>query len=370
MIAAAVEPGSPSTPAGEAAAGYWRAIARIVESRSNEVPALTAHGLGPLAAELLERPDRALPEPFRRQQRRARLAGVTAPGVLARVREACDGPLLVLKGPEVAARYPGQARAFGDVDLLVPDAPAVQRGLLASGFVEVTDPDGRWVGIQHLNPLALPGTPLVVEVHSTPKWPDGLRPPPVDELLERAIPSASGVPGVYAPAPADQAVLLAAHAWAHQPLGKARDLVDVGAFRVDSRPDDLTRLAHEWGVAPLWRTTAAAIDAFLDGRTTWPLRLWATHVVELRDQTVLETHLERICSPFWGLPAGRASRQSAAALAAEFRPAFDEGWAEKLRRTAVALRRPFVSVKAHRHMLGDSARRGRGRNTPTDEDAA
>jgi hypothetical protein len=318
---------------------------------------------------MLEREGRPIPLSLLRQQRLARVAGVTAPDLVARIRAACDGPLLVLKGPETAARYPGHARAYVDVDVLVPDARAVQRGLLAAGFVEVTDPDGRWVGIQHLNPLMCPGIPLLVEVHAAPKWPEGLAAPPIEELLERAVPSVVGVPGVHAPAPVDHALLLAAHAWAHQPLGKARDLVDVGAFRIDAEPGELAQRARAWGALPLWRTTAAAIDAFLDRRRTGPFRLWATHVLELRDQTVLEAHLERICSPFWGLPKAKAARSSAVALAGEFRPAFDEGWGEKLRRTGVALRRPFVSVNAHRHMLGDSARRGQGRNKPPDQDS-
>ena len=353
-----------------AASRYWRAIAQVLESRTDDLTSIVAQGLGPFAAELFEQRGRAVPEVLLRPHRLARVAEVTAPNILARVRDACEGPILVLKGPEAAARYPGRARASGDLDLLVPDAANGQRRRLAAGFAELHDHDGRWVGIQHFNPLVWPGTPLVVEIHSVPKWPTDSEPPRVEELVERAVRSATGVPGVLAPAPVDHAVLLAVHAWAHQPLGRARDLVDVGAFRADADSEEIARAARTWDVLPLWRTTIQALDAFLEGRRTLPLRLWAAHLAELRDQTVFEAHLERILAPFWGLPLGRAARRSGAALLAELRPAFDEGWSEKLRRTTIALRRPSASVKAHRDMLGDSARRGQGRSKPPVDDGS
>ena len=48
--------------------------------------------------------------------------------------------MLVLKGPEVSALYPGRARMFVDLDLLVADAPAARKSLLAAGF----EPADRW----------------------------------------------------------------------------------------------------------------------------------------------------------------------------------------------------------------------------------
>src|SRR5690349_21615292 len=55
--------------------------------------------------------------------------------LLARVRDACDGRLIVHKGPEVALDYPGpQLRGFCDLDLLADDAPAAYAALLAAGF--------------------------------------------------------------------------------------------------------------------------------------------------------------------------------------------------------------------------------------------
>jgi len=41
--------------------------------------------------------------------------------LLERVRASCDGPLVLMKGPAVAVHYPGSARSFWDLDLLVPN---------------------------------------------------------------------------------------------------------------------------------------------------------------------------------------------------------------------------------------------------------
>ena len=195
--------------------------------------------------------------------------------------------LMLLKGPEAAARYPSRARGFGDIDLLVPDARRTQTELVEEGFEQEDDPEGIFVGIHHLARLRLPGSPLPIELHSVPKWRDGLRPPRNDELFEAAIPSDIGVDGLLAPSVSHHAVLLAAHAWAHQPLGRARDLIDVGAFRVVADDIELGRLARAWGLIRPWRTMTACLDAMVARSSTWPLRLWARHLRQLRDQTVL-----------------------------------------------------------------------------------
>ncbi len=347
---------------------YWDGVRALVVSGLDEPHRLSAHGLGLLGAAELERRGEPVPEFLQRQARLANVRALTTPVLLRRVREACDGPILVLKGPEVAARYPDEARGFGDLDLLVPDAMAAQRSLLAAGFVEEPDPDDRWVGIHHLPRLRLPGMALAIEVHSKAKWPDPLEAPPNEELFEAAIPSGTGVEGILAPAPAHHVLLLAAHAWAHQPLGQVRDLVDVGALRAEIDDRELAPLARRWRLARVWGTTGAALDALLARTTTWPLRLWASHLRELREQTVVETHLERLLAPIWGYPPALAARGVGAALVDEVRPAFDEDWGEKLRRTATALRRPFVPVTEHRRQLGDSATRGQRRNTPDGDD--
>ena len=117
------------------------------------------------------------------------VGGFLVAKVLERVRTACDGPLVLMKGPEVAARYPDPAlRGFRDVDLLAPDAPTVQRQLVAAGFEPVGVPE-KYAAIHHLRPLAYPGLPLLVEVHDRPKWPARLRLPDKAELLGTAVPA-------------------------------------------------------------------------------------------------------------------------------------------------------------------------------------
>jgi hypothetical protein len=349
----------------------WASIAELVERSAAEVEGLMFHGLGPLAAELLGAEGLPVPSPLRRHQERMRVFALTVPFILERVRNATAEPLLLVKGPEVAQRYPGGARAYGDIDILVRDAPKAQRDLVAAGFRELDDPTGIWSGIHHLPPVRLSDATLKIEVHSEPKWPTGLQAPSVDALFSAAVPSAIPVAGVLAPDPAHHALLMAAHAWAHKPLGRVRDLVDIGALRAEADLRLLHQTARDWGIARLWRTMEEALDALLAGRSTLPLRLWAGHLRELRDQTVLEAHLERLLSPIWGYPRSQAPTLVATALVNEIRPAFDESWGGKAKRTAAALRRPSAPLGEHRRKLGDSARRGErpgGATPPGDDD--
>ena len=81
-----------------------------------------------------ESADEAVPDAFLQEERAAKMANAIAPSVLARARDAYDGPMMLLKGPEVSILYPGRARMLADLDLLVDDAPAAREALLASGF--------------------------------------------------------------------------------------------------------------------------------------------------------------------------------------------------------------------------------------------
>ena len=174
-----------------------------------------------------------------------------------------------MNGPEIAFRYPGSARAFVDLDLLVPDARTVHAQLRDSGFMEFGDP-----AFHHRRPLSRPDLPLLVEIHSAPKWPDRLAAPDTREVIDNAIPSVVGVDGVLAPGPARHAVLIAAHAWAHQPLGRLRDLVDIRAIAAEADAAEMDRLVRAWQLARIWRTTGAVADAlFGEGRRPLALRL-------------------------------------------------------------------------------------------------
>jgi hypothetical protein len=147
-----------------------------------------------------------------------------------------------------------------------------------------------------------------------------------------------------------------------------RDLLDVGVVAAEAERAEIRTLARDWSMLRIFETMTRALEAQLRGRRTVPLRTWAGHVAELRVQSVLEQHLERILSPFWALPPQLAMRRSGSAFAAEFRPAFDETWREKMARTWKALRRSSVPVTTHDRLLGESATRGRKRNPPSVKD--
>src|SRR5262245_51961646 len=135
---------------------------------------------------------------------------------------------MVMKGPEIAARWPTpRLRPWTDLDVLVGDPEAFQAALLRAGFVEVGEPED-YDDSHHLRPVAHPLLPMAVEVHRRPKWPTEA-PPTFAELAEAAVPNAFGVDGVLAPSAAHHAVLLAGHAWEHDPLSSIGALADVTA---------------------------------------------------------------------------------------------------------------------------------------------
>jgi hypothetical protein len=267
--------------------------------------------------------------------------------------------MMVFKGPAVAARYPSGARSYGDVDLLVNDARSAQRGLLAAGFFEVDEPE-LFEDIHHLRPLRWEGLPLDVELHSRPKWPERLRGPAFEEILEAAVESELGVEGVLTPSREHHTMLLVAHGWAHSPLRSLRDLLDVAAMADGLERTELARLARRWDLERVWRTTSRAIDHLLLGeraRRTAPMRLWAGHLPAVREQTVLEAHVDRWVGAFWGLPPGAAAAQGWGNLRWDLSPAEGESWRERLGRASLASRRAFVARTEHERELGEVATR-------------
>jgi hypothetical protein len=339
----------------------WAAVDRLLE-RTEEVERIRAHKLGALAALRLERLRLDVPLPLLHDQRAARISMLTAPAVLARARAAYDGPIVVFKGPEVATCYPGAARQFGDLDLLVPDSHAAQRALLAAGFVEEDDPGGKYVGIHHLPPLRWPNMLLTIEVHHGPKWPDGLRVPRNEEIFEAAVPTSLGIDGVQAPAPEHHALLIAAHGWAHVPLSQLRDVVDVASVAAGLDDAELSRLARAWGLSRVWESTRAAAECLETGKRSFALSVWARHLATMRERTVLENHIESWLSPFSTLPFAAALGATARSVVEDFRPALDESWGEKLGRTVRAAGNAFVARSEHDRELGESAERLRRRN--------
>jgi hypothetical protein len=337
--------------------GLWAAVDALIDHAPTEDD-LRSHRLEVLAARRFRALGRPVPEDFVDHERRAAIAFLMAPRVLELVRRAYDGPALVFKGPEVAARYPDPAlRAYGDIDLLVPDADEAQRALVAGGFRLVGEPE-LYVDIHHLRPLHQDGLPLIVEVHSRPKWLDPLTAPATAGLFESAEPSATGVAGMLAPAPAAHAVLLAVHSWAHEPLRRLRDLIDVAVVAAAADPAEIDRLAQAWRVERIWRTTIAAVHSLLgEDPTPWALRLWAQNLAHLRERTVLENHLQRWLSDFWALPAHVAAQGLPQTFLSELGRGGDERWREKASRIALVVRHASRRRSQHDRELDERSRR-------------
>lgn len=336
----------------------WRGVDRVLD-RARTAGDVRSHGLELLALRRFRATGRDVPADFALAERRAITALLAVPVLLQRIRDVVDGPLLVLKGPEVAARYPRTGlRAFGDLDLLVEEPEPAQRALLGAGF-EPAGEEWRYRDIHHLRPLHLAGMPVVVELHSRPKWVSGLAPPAARELVAAGVPGALGVAGVLALPPAQHAVILAVHSWAHEPLRRLRDLVDVAAVAQGVPERELRAVATAWGVERLWSATAGAIRSVLfEGSPTWPVRTWARSLPAVRERSVFESHLEGWLSAFSTEPAATALREGARAFLDDLRPERDESWREKARRTRTALKNAFVGRTRHQEEL----RRQRERN--------
>jgi hypothetical protein len=332
--------------------GLWEGVDRLLEQLTPEVA--SDQGLGPLAARRLRLAGDDVPEDLAREERAGRTATLVAPALLKRAREAYEGPLLLVKGPELVARYPDGARRFGDLDLVAGDAEEAQATLLAAGF-RLQDRDWPPEGYDdvrrphyHLHPLEMPGLGLRIEIHKHAKWPEGLRPPANEELFEAAVPSAVGVDGLLTPHPDHHAVLLVSHAWGEVPMRRLRQLVDVLAFVGDSDRPELRRLAARWGIERGWASTLAIGDWLLRGHPEpRVVRVWARYLRELREPNVLEMHIQEWLSPFWLTTPRPAARRSFQAVRRDFRPKPNQSWKAKVRQTIRALTHPRRTRTEH-----------------------
>lgn len=334
----------------------WNAVDRLVDS-APRLSDLRNHRIDLFAARRWRALGREVPPELVEEERRIAALTLGAPAVLRRARDAYDGTLLLLKGPEVARRYPDPAlRRFGDLDLLVDDAKAAYKALRAAGFKPAGDP-ALYVDIHHLRPLCLPGLPVPVELHSRPKWIDHVPAPSADELFAVAVPSTVGVDGVLALPPSHHAVVLAAHSWAHEPLRRLGEILDIAVMLEEGDRREAQTIARSWGIQRLWKTTVAAMDAvFWDRRQPWTLRIWARNLARVRERTVLESHLEHWLSNFAVLPPERALRGLSAVVRRELGPAEGEAWRQKLARTRTALRNAYVRRSEHDQEVGGGGR--------------
>ena len=277
----------------------WAGVDRLIDSTS-DLSALREHRVHLLAANRWRRLGKEVPLELEQAERLSMLVTVIVPKLLARVRNACDGPLVLHKGPELARRYPDPTlRPYTDLDLLVPDAARTQRELVASGFVEVGDPD-YFAASPHALPLEWPGLPLLVEIHHSLNWPRWGDPPPFEELLEAAVPGPLSieVDGMLTLPPEQHALVVAAHTWAHGPMTRLRDLIDVALLAGAAQRTDIAKLARSWGIERLWETTSRTADAlFLGEEAPLALRLWARNLAAVRVSSLLADGSQRIGKP-------------------------------------------------------------------------
>ncbi|HKP21952.1 MAG TPA: nucleotidyltransferase family protein, partial [Thermoleophilaceae bacterium] len=280
--------------------GLWARLDELVDGAPSVIDLLD-HRLGAVAARHWRAQGRELPPAIVEEERYASAAELAARVLLARVARACDGPVVLLKGPEVAERYPEAAmRPSHDLDLLVEDSPGAFAALRAAGCVVLPSNEP---APQHEPPLAFPDLPLSIELHRAPKWPAWAASPPVAELLAEAMPSRVSA-DVLTPQPAHHAVLLAVHSWAHRPLARILDLADVSVMLREAGRPEAAAVARRWGVERVWDSTLRAIDALFAGHgEPWMLRTWARNTPRTRRPTRAEELLERCLSPFAALPA-------------------------------------------------------------------
>jgi hypothetical protein len=186
-----------------------------------------------------------------------------------------------------------------------------------------------------------------------------LTPPRPEALLATAVPSSLGIDGVMTLAPAEHALVVAAHSWVHEPLGRLRDLLDVALMANDADPEDIDLLARRWGISRLWTATMRAAEASLlrTRRSTLAQRTWARNVQSVRERTVLESHLENWVSCYWTSPPLAATRLAVSNVAWDLRPAAGEPWGRKLSRAARAMKNALSPRSAHEEELGVEARR-------------
>jgi hypothetical protein len=322
----------------------------MIVGRTPSVDALRHHGVHLIAAADLRANGLPVPQELHQDELRAGLLTLSAPALLRRVRDAYDGRLVLIKGPELAAAYPSrELRPFIDLDLLTDDTVSAHRALRAAGFIEVGVPTA-YTGAHHLRPLAWPQLPLTIELHHTSNHPDWLFPPPSGELLELTCPSGTGVDGLLGPLPAAHAVLIALHSWAHHPLRRLLDLIDIMMVLDPSDRAEADRLARRWGSHRVWRTTLSAAVSLLEEESSGlALLTWARHLAQVRERTVLETHLARWAGAGSGLPRSglRSIGGATVLLTGAVRPRSGESWSDALGRTRLAMSNAFRPQSEH-----------------------
>lgn len=324
------------------------ALSRLSEAAvSAALVDIQAHGLELIASAALRERGMHVAPALTAAERVTAMTILLTPAVLTEIRNACDGRILLMKGPEVAAHYPDAAlRGYNDLDLLVDDADAAHKAMLRAGFRPVGNPK-LFEGIHHLRPVALFGGALPVEVHSRPKWVTFSDAPDFGTLAREAVPSATSIAGIEAPSPAHHVLLLAVHSWAHEPLRRLRDLLDIAVLAPACAAGEIDEWAAAFGVERIWSATKTALATLCHGtRLPMPISLWARNIERCRERTVLEDHLERWLSGFASQSPLAATRGLKQPLRQTFAPDYESA-SQKLRRSYHAVRNAHARRSEH-----------------------
>ncbi len=241
--------------------------------------------------------------------------------VLAAVRAAVTGPILLVKGAATSAAYPRRGlRSWGDVDIVVPDARRAVCELHAAGFWTGDDSgpsDGR-----HEPPMRLGAIPLPVEVHSNVGVPRWAEPPPRDLLFEQSVPSGLSVPGLLVPDPVLHAVLVCAHSWAHLPFRSLRDLLDQEMLLTGADYEDrAASLANRFGLERTWQVDRRLAAAVFDAQQLMPLeRALSAPLRTLRERSPVESLAALLTGPLYADSALASARAYIAGARSAVRP--------------------------------------------------
>lgn len=203
------------------------------------------------------------------------------------VRTLVDGPLVLMKGIEVAQLYHEPwRRDFVDVDMLVGEVSAADAALRDAGFQ----------ALHQTASLVRAANPVTIELHrrpSSPRWAHF----PADEVIAQSRPSRTGIDGVLRPRDDHHVVLVAWNYW-RDGACRARDLVDLQLLRQRTTDEDVRATANDWGVGRIWEATSVLLDALEGDQKTLP---WA-HRALLDLEPV--SHRRRRLRRLWGISMG------------------------------------------------------------------